>query len=169
MGLSDDRHDCQPRIALRLYRRAAAPRQPRHFPRPVGIPRPAVFSPTLPNTERTHAPVPPGHRPTSLVSDRRSGHFSPSWLPSVRFTSVEKRPDRLSFNAQGLASGLPAMFFEEVKRSAASHDEKNRRRSPHSTSTGDDRVACLPGSNFEFKWDAGPAIGPGPCYKAAHG
>jgi hypothetical protein len=26
--------------------------------------------------------------------------------------------------------GLPAMFFEEVKRTEGSHDEKNRRRSP---------------------------------------
>jgi hypothetical protein len=28
------------------------------------------------------------------------------------------------------AGGLSGTFFEEVKRSEASHDEKNRRRSP---------------------------------------
>src|SRR5210317_1350513 len=95
-------------------------------------------------------PIPPGHRRMSLVGDRRSGHFSPSWLPSVRFTSVEKRPDRLSFNAQGLTGGLPAMFFEEVKRTEGSHDEKNHRRSPHSTRTGDDREESRPGSSLLF-------------------
>ncbi len=62
--------------------------------------------------------------------DRRSGHFSPSWLAALRFTSVEKRPDRLSFNAQGLAGGLPAMFFEEVKRTEGSHDEKKSSPEP---------------------------------------
>jgi hypothetical protein len=49
----------------------------------------------------------------------RSGHFSPSWLAPLRFTSVEKRPDRLSIFARGLTGGLPAMFFEEV--SSLSH------------------------------------------------
>ena len=49
----------------------------------------------------------------------RSGHFSPSWLAPLRFTSVEKRPDRLSIFARGLTGGLPVMFFEEV--SSLSH------------------------------------------------
>jgi hypothetical protein len=31
---------------------------------------------------------------------------------------------------RSLPLGLAAMFFEEVKRSAASHDEKKHRRSP---------------------------------------
>jgi hypothetical protein len=34
-----------------------------------------------------------------------------------------------------LLVGLAAMFFEEVKRSAASHDEKNHRRSPRDPTT----------------------------------
>jgi len=49
----------------------------------------------------------------------RSGHFSPSWLAPLRFTSVEKRSDRLSIFARGLTGGLPVMFFEEV--SSLSH------------------------------------------------
>ena len=68
--------------------------------------------------------------PRRATSARRSGNFSPSWLPSVRFTSVEKRPDLRSCTKQRLWGGLPAMFFEEVKRTEGSHDEKNIAGSP---------------------------------------
>jgi len=64
------------------------------------------------------------------TSARRSGHFSPSWLPSVRFTSVEKRPDRLALAVPTLEGGLAAMSFEEVKRTEGSHDEKDIAASP---------------------------------------
>jgi hypothetical protein len=76
--------------------------------------------------------------------------FGPLYFGRKTPRSPEKRPDRLSFNAQGLAGGLPAMFFEEVKRTEGSHDEKNHRRSPHSTRTGDDREESRPGSSLLF-------------------
>jgi hypothetical protein len=71
----------------------------------------------------------------------RSGHFSPSWLAPLRFTSVEKRPDRLSIFARGLTGGhrqirrdanLDALAPRRAgdRTSLVNHDEKNHRRSP---------------------------------------
>jgi hypothetical protein len=37
------------------------------------------------------------------------------------------------------------MFFEEVKRTVGSHDEKNHRRSPHLAAFGDDRAVWAAG------------------------
>jgi len=58
-------------------------------------------------------------------------------------TTLEQTPDTPPWTHRALArtpkgllrcrrGGLPGMFFEEVKRTEGSHDEKNRPRSPPS-------------------------------------
>jgi hypothetical protein len=62
---------------------------------------------------------------------RPAGNSSPSWLATLRFTSVEEHPARpAGATRRSVQGGLAGMFFDEVKRTEGSHEEKNRPRSP---------------------------------------
>jgi len=57
--------------------------------------------------------------------------LSPSWLAALRAAALYFGRQTPRFASSDRHSGgLAATFFEEVKRTEGSHDEKNRRRSP---------------------------------------
>ena len=62
-----------------------------------------------------------------FLHSRQTGHSSRSWLPAVRFTSLEERPARRLYD-DGRRAGSVGSFFPEIKRSVASHSGKKDAR-----------------------------------------